>query len=55
MTQVISDIIGLDGYKLFEPNISILEQQELQSAAQAAQSSLQGEQEASNVIAEEGL
>tara|TARA_R110000772_G_scaffold144025_2_gene253593 strand:- start:5152 stop:6912 length:1761 start_codon:yes stop_codon:yes gene_type:complete len=55
MTQVISDIIGLDGYKLFEPNISIVEQQELQSAAQQAQSSLQGEQEATNIMAEEGL
>tara|TARA_R110000851_G_scaffold193962_1_gene344730 strand:- start:688 stop:2448 length:1761 start_codon:yes stop_codon:yes gene_type:complete len=55
MTQVISDIIGLDGYKLFEPNVSIKEQQELQSVAQQAQSALQGEQAATNIIAEEGL
>lgn len=55
MTDVISDIIGLDGYDLFEANVSIKEQQELQSVAQQAQSDLQGEMEATNIIAEEGL
>ena len=55
MTKVVNDIVGLSGYNIFSPNVSIFEAQETQSLMQQATSNLQGEQEASNIATEEGI
>jgi hypothetical protein len=37
LTDFVNDITGLDGYKIFSPNIAVFEQQETQSIASRAQ------------------
>ena len=55
MTKVVDDIVGLSGYNIFKTNVAVMEASETQSMMNQAQSQLQGEQEASNTINEEGL
>ena len=44
VTKFVTDVIGLDGYEIFKPNVAVYEQQETQATINQAQEDLQVEQ-----------